>query len=104
MNWWRALPVNWLVMQSLLSEERPRPPAASRGSIPAWQRASRASGRSREGEQAMAGQRSRQSLVGTSCVGLLLGAAALVWWPPAEAQGTFSPALQDQQVQPPSMD
>ena len=52
----------------------------------------------------MAGQRSHQSLVGTSCVGLLLGAAVLVWSPPAEAQGTFSPALQVQQDQPRSMD
>ena len=52
----------------------------------------------------MAGQRSRQSLVGTSCVGLLLGTAALMWSPMAEAQGTFSPALQVQQVQPRSID
>ena len=52
----------------------------------------------------MAGQRSHQSLVGTTCVGLLLGAAALVWSPTAEAQGTFSPALQVQQDQPRSMD
>ena len=52
----------------------------------------------------MAGQLSRKSMLGASCVGLLLGAAALLWSPMAEAQDTFSPALQVQQDQPRSMD
>jgi hypothetical protein len=43
-------------------------------------------------------------MLGTLCVGLLLGAAVLMWSPLAEAQGTFSPALQVQQDQPRSMD
>ncbi len=52
----------------------------------------------------MAGQRSHQSLVGTTCVGLLLGAAVLMWSPTAEAQGTFSPAPQVQPAQPAKID
>src|SRR5438132_12985656 len=91
-------------MRSPLSESRPRPPAASRGSIPAWRLASRASGRSREGEQAMAGQRSHQSLRGTSCVGLLLGAAVLFVGVPAVWGEGPSSGLQVQQVQPRSID
>jgi hypothetical protein len=47
---------------------------------------------------------SRQSMRGISCVGLLLGAAALLWSPANEAQGTASPALQVQQVQPRAVD
>jgi hypothetical protein len=39
-----------------------------------------------------------------SCVGLLLVAAALLCSPMAEAQDTFSPALQVEQHQPRSMD
>jgi hypothetical protein len=33
-------------------------------------------------------------MLGTSCIGLLLGAAVLMWSPLAEAQGTFSPVPQ----------
>ena len=52
----------------------------------------------------MAGQRSRQSMRGTSCVGLLLGAAVLfVGVPAVWGEGTAS-ALQVQQVQPRSID
>ena len=43
------------------------------------------------------------SMLGASCVGILLG-AALLWAPTAEAQGTFSPAPQVQPTQPAKID
>ena len=52
----------------------------------------------------MAGQRSRQSLRGTSCVGLLLGAAVLFVGVPAVWGEGPSSGLQVQQVQPRSID
>ena len=52
----------------------------------------------------MARGRSDQRMRGTSCAGLLLGAAALLWSPATEAHGTVSQALQVQQVQPRTMD
>ena len=52
----------------------------------------------------MAERYSHQSMRGTSCAGLLLGAAALLWSPATEAHGTVSQALQVQQVQPRTMD
>src|SRR3989442_14394331 len=91
-------------MRSPLPEERLRPPAASRGSIPAWRRASRASGRSREGEQAMTEKITRKSMLGASCVWVLIGAAVLLWSPMAEAQGTFSQAPQVRPTQPAKID
>ena len=52
----------------------------------------------------MAERHSHQGMRGTSCAGLLLGAAALLWSPATGAQGTVSQALQVQQVQPRTMD
>ena len=52
----------------------------------------------------MTGKIKRMSMPGASCVGILIGAAALLWSPMAEAQGTFSPAPQGQQGQPRLMD
>ncbi len=52
----------------------------------------------------MTGKIMRTSMLGASCVGILIGAAAPLWPPMAEAQGTFSPALQVQQVPPRLMD
>ena len=52
----------------------------------------------------MAGQRSHQSLRGTSCVGLLLGAAVLFVGVPAVWGEGPSSGLQVQQVQPRSID
>ncbi len=43
------------------------------------------------------------SMLGASCVGILLG-AALLWAPMAEAQGTFSTAPQVQPRQPAKID
>ncbi len=43
------------------------------------------------------------SMLGASCVGILLG-AALLWAPMAEAQGTFSTAPQVQSSQPAKID
>src|SRR3989441_3929881 len=91
-------------MRSPLPEERLRPLAASRGSITAWRRASRVSGRSREGEQAMTGKITRKSMLWASCVWILIGAAVLLGSPMAEAQGTFSQAPQVRATQPAKID
>jgi len=52
----------------------------------------------------MTGKMTRTSMLGASCVGILLGAAALLWSPLAEAQGTVSPAPQVQPTQPGTID
>ena len=52
----------------------------------------------------MTGKITRTSMLGASCVGILIGAAALLWSPMAEAQGTFSPAPQAQPSQPAKID
>jgi len=44
------------------------------------------------------------SMLGASCVGMLLGAAALLWSPMAQAQSTFSPVPQVQSSQPAKID
>ena len=52
----------------------------------------------------MTGKITRTSMLWASCVGVLIGAAALLWSPMAEAQGTFSPASQVQPPQPAKID
>src|SRR2546427_795974 len=80
------------------------PLGASQGSITALRQASRASGRSREGEQAMTGKFTRKSMLGASCVWILIGTAVLLWSPMAEAQGTFSQTPQVRPTQPAKID
>lgn len=46
----------------------------------------------------------RTSMLWASCVGILIGAAALLWSPMAEAQGTFSPVSLVQPPQPAKID
>jgi len=52
----------------------------------------------------MTGKIARTSMLWASCVGILIGAAALMWSPMAQAQSTFSPAPQVQPPQPPKID
>jgi len=44
------------------------------------------------------------SMLGASCVGILIGAAALMWSPMAQAQSTFSTVPQAQHEQPVRID
>src|SRR3989442_15937088 len=67
-------------------------------------RASRFGERSRKGGQAMTGKIARTSMLGASCVGILLGAAALMWSPMVQAQSTFSPVPQVQSSPPAKID
>jgi len=52
----------------------------------------------------MTGKIARTSMLGASCVGILLGAAALMWSPMVQAQSTFSPVPQAQSLQPAKID
>ena len=52
----------------------------------------------------MTGKITRKSMLGASCVWILIGAAVLLWSPMAEAQGTFSQAPQAQPTKPAKID
>ena len=52
----------------------------------------------------MTGKITRKSMLGASCVWILIGTAVLLWSPMAEAQGTFSQAPQVRPTQPAKID
>ncbi len=52
----------------------------------------------------MTGKFTRKSMLGASCVWILIGAAVLLWSPMAEAQGTFSQSPQVRPTQPAKID
>ena len=52
----------------------------------------------------MTGKITRKSMLGASCVWILIGAAVLLWSPMAEAQGTFSQSPQVRATQPAKID